>query len=91
MIADYFLVRRGVLQVDDLYRRGGRYEYARGVNWIAVTAFVLGVLPNLPGFIAALQGTTAAPLFATLYNWAWFVGFVLAAAIYLAGMKARRS
>ena len=90
MIADYFLVRRGVLQVDDLYRRGGRYEYARGVNWIAVTAFVLGVLPNLPGFVAALRGSTASPFFAALYNWAWFVGFVLAAAIYLAGMKARR-
>jgi nucleobase:cation symporter-1, NCS1 family len=90
MITDYFLVRRGVLQVDDLYRRGGRYEYARGVNWIAVTAFVLGVLPNLPGFVAALRGATASPFFATLYNWAWFVGFVLAAAIYLAGMMARR-
>jgi nucleobase:cation symporter-1, NCS1 family len=91
MIADYFLVRRGVLQVDDLYRRGGSYEYARGVNWIAVTAFVLGVLPNLPGFIAAVSGANASPFFATLYDWAWFVGFVLAAAIYLAGMKARRS
>jgi NCS1 family nucleobase:cation symporter-1 len=87
MIADYFAVRRGVLQVDDLYRRGGAYEYARGVNWVAVMAFVLGVLPNLPGFIAALSGTSTTPLFTTLYNWAWFVGFAVAALVYVVGMK----
>jgi NCS1 family nucleobase:cation symporter-1 len=86
MIADYFFLRRGRLVIDDLYRRGGAYEYRRGVNWIAIAAFVLGVLPNLPGFIAALSGTDASPFFATLYNWAWFVGFVLAGALYLAGM-----
>src|SRR5207244_12758678 len=32
MIADYFLLRSGILAVDDLYRRGGVYEYRRGVN-----------------------------------------------------------
>ncbi|HEY7685722.1 MAG TPA: NCS1 family nucleobase:cation symporter-1 [Gemmatimonadales bacterium] len=87
MIADYFLVRRGHLVVDDLYARGGAYEYRGGVNWIAMTALAIGVLPNLPGFIAALNGTTATPLFATLYNWAWFVGFGIAGGVYLVGMK----
>ncbi len=87
MIADYFLVRRGHLVVDDLYARGGAYEYRGGVNWIAMAALAIGVLPNLPGFIAALGGTTATPLFATLYNWAWFVGFGIAAGVYLLGMK----
>jgi NCS1 family nucleobase:cation symporter-1 len=88
MIADYFLVRHGVLQVDDLYRRGGAYEYRRGVNWVAVAAFVLGVLPNLPGFIAAISGSATTPLFATLYNWAWFVGFAVSVVVYVGGMKA---
>lgn len=87
MIADYFVLRRGQLTIDDLYKRGGAYEYRAGVNWIAVAAFVLGVLPNLPGFIAAVSGTSAAPFFATLYNWAWFVGFVVAAGVYVAGMS----
>ncbi len=89
MIADYFFLRRGRLVIDDLYRRGGAYEYRDGVNWIAIAAFVLGVLPNLPGFIAALSGTAASPFFAALYNWAWFVGFLVAAVVYLAGMEAR--
>jgi nucleobase:cation symporter-1, NCS1 family len=88
MIVDYFVVRRGRLLVEDLYRRGGAYEYRRGVNWVAIAAFALGVLPNLPGFLAALSGRPTTPLFATLYNWAWFVGFLLAALVYLAGMKA---
>ena len=89
MIADYFLLRRGALIVEDLYRRGGAYEYSRGVNWVAIGAFVLGVVPSLPGFIAALSGTTAPGIFAGLYNWAWFVGFLVAAAVYVTGVKAR--
>src|ERR1700692_2217220 len=32
MIADYFIVRGRLLNVDDLYRRGGEYEYSNGVN-----------------------------------------------------------
>ncbi len=88
MIADYFLIRRGVLRVDDLYRRGGAYEYVRGVNWIAVAAFVLGVLPNLPGFIAAISGAATTALFTTLYNWAWFVGFAVSVVVYVVGMNA---
>ncbi len=87
MIADYFLVRRGVLVVNDLYRRQGAYEYWNGINWIAVLAFALGVAPNLPGFIAALRGTSAPSLFAGLYNWAWFVGFILSAVVYVVGMR----
>ena len=87
MIADYFLLRRGVLSVEDLYRRGGAYEYSGGVNWIAITAFVLGVLPSLPGFVAALTGTTAPGIFAGLYNWAWFVGFLVAGLVYCVGMR----
>jgi NCS1 family nucleobase:cation symporter-1 len=88
MIADYFLVRRGILVVNDLYRRGASYEYVHGVNWVAIAALVLGVAPSLPGFVAALGGRQAAPLFAGLYNWAWFVGFLIATVVYLAGMRA---
>jgi NCS1 family nucleobase:cation symporter-1 len=86
MIADYFVLRRGQLAIDDLYRRGGAYEYQGGVNWLAMAAFTVGVLPNLPGFIATLTGGRAAPFFAALYNWAWFVGFLVAGGLYLTGM-----
>ncbi|HXM37056.1 MAG TPA: NCS1 family nucleobase:cation symporter-1 [Gemmatimonadales bacterium] len=87
MIADYFLLRRGVLNVDDLYRRDGAYEYSGGVNWVAIAAFALGVAPSLPGFVAAVRGTSAPGIFAGLYNWAWFVGFLVAAVVYVVGMR----
>jgi nucleobase:cation symporter-1, NCS1 family len=89
MIADYFVLRRGILAVDDLYRRGGVYEYRRGVNGVAIAAFVLGVAPSLPGFVAALGGRAVSGFFGGVYNWAWFVGFLVSAAVYVAGMRAR--
>jgi nucleobase:cation symporter-1, NCS1 family len=87
MIADYFVVRHGELVMDDLYRRNGVYEYARGFNWLAIGAFVAGVAPSLPGFVTALQGVPARGVFGTIYNWAWFVGFLLSAVIYVVAMR----
>ncbi len=87
MIADYFVVRRGVLLVDDLYKRHGAYEYARGFNWLAIIALALGVAPSLPGFVAALRGVPETGAFGTIYNWAWFVGFLISALIYVVGMR----
>ena len=51
MIADYFLFRRRELAVDDLYRRGGQYEFQRGVNRIAIYALAIGVAVCVPGFV----------------------------------------
>ncbi|HEY2805867.1 MAG TPA: NCS1 family nucleobase:cation symporter-1 [Gemmatimonadales bacterium] len=85
MIADYFLVRHRQIDVEALYRRGGPYEYTRGINWIAMVALVAGVAPCVPGFLAALGAVQVAPVWTTIYSWAWFVGFGLAAAVYLGG------
>ena len=92
MITDYFLVRRGHLTLNDLYKRHGAYEYSRGFNWIAIGALGIGIAPSLPGFIWALQGTSAeaSGLFGAFYNWAWFAGFFISGAVYLVGMKAGR-
>ncbi|MGE5802016.1 MAG: NCS1 family nucleobase:cation symporter-1 [Gemmatimonadota bacterium] len=87
MIADYFFVRRGELALNDLYTRHGVYEYARGINWIALGALALGVAPSLPGFVSALRGVPETGVFGTFYNWAWFAGFSISAVIYVAGMR----
>jgi len=55
MIADYFLVRRRSLNVNDLYRRGGEYEYANGINPRGVVSLIAGVA-------AALLGLAIPPL-----------------------------
>ncbi len=93
LIADYFVLRGRTLEVDDLYRRAGRYEYARGVNPAAIVALLAGILPNLPGFLAQAFPARfgGVPAFSKgLYSYAWFVGFALAGLIYLALMRGRR-
>ena len=50
----------------------------------------MAVLPNIPGFLHQVKlvddGVFSAA-FDTLYTYAWFVGFGLAGAVYLALMK----
>ena len=92
MIIDYFVLRRRELAVDDLYRRGGQYEYANGINPRALIAFALGVAPCLPGFLVAASGaapSTVPAFFNHLYTWAWFVSSGVSAAAYYALMRRR--
>ena len=79
MIADYFIVRGENLQVDDLYRRGGIYEYSNGFNYRAIVALVCGVAIALIGL--------AVPGLRWLYDYAWFVGFFMAGAVYVILMR----
>lgn len=91
MIADYFVLRGRELDVDDLYRRGGQYEYRSGFNPCALGALLLGVLPCVPGFLATAfpAAFPAVPdLFRTLYSYAWFVGFFVAGGAYTLMMRA---
>ena len=81
MIADYFVVRKRVLSVPELYQRGGEYEYSNGVNYRAMAALAAGIL-------LALLGLVVPPL-RWLYDYAWFVGFLVSGAVYLAAMNRR--
>lgn len=89
MVADYFLVRRCRLDVDALYRRRGQYEYTGGFHITALVALLAGIVPNLPGFLAALGVVELAEdsLWRDIYRWAWFEGFFWAGLIYLAGTR----
>jgi NCS1 family nucleobase:cation symporter-1 len=91
LIADYWIVRRQRLVLGDLFREQGRYTYRNGVNWRAVAAFVIAVLPVVPGFARAVVtpgGTVADPnFFDRLYSYAWFVTFGLSFVAYLALMR----
>src|SRR5687767_1216008 len=80
LIADYWIVRKQQLQLEDLYLRDGAYRYTAG--W------------HIPGTVATLAGCAAAwaglvvPALRPVYDYAWFVGFGVAAAVYL--LTARR-
>ena len=94
MMVDYFIIRKTVLVVDDLYRRGGRYEYQGGINRRAILAFLCGVAPCLPGFIVAaahLDPTVVPSIFNHLYTWAWFVSSGVAGLVYYVAMRDERA
>jgi nucleobase:cation symporter-1, NCS1 family len=86
LIADYWLVRDKRLSLGDLYRRRGDYTYLSGWNLRAVAATLLGCLLAWSGPIFDKLGK---PIwfFDKLYSYAWFVGFGVAALVYLALMK----
>jgi nucleobase:cation symporter-1, NCS1 family len=76
LICDYFVRRKKILIPQDLYRRGGVYEFSRGINWKAILALAAGSA-------VAFIGLIYAPLRA-LYDYAWFVGFGVSFAVYWA-------
>src|SRR5260370_1178164 len=51
MIFDYYLVRQRRLVLEDLYRRGGAYEYKSGFNGRALVSLATGVAVALAGLL----------------------------------------
>jgi NCS1 family nucleobase:cation symporter-1 len=83
MICDYFLVRKKIIVVEDLYQRDGLYEFTGGVNLRGIAALCAGA------FVAFI-GLVVPPLRA-LYDYAWFVGFAVSFLVYYALMRKRPS
>jgi NCS1 family nucleobase:cation symporter-1 len=79
MICDYFVVRKKILLVQDLYQRDGLYEYHRGFNWQAVISLVAGAGVAFIGLFV--------PQLRVLYNYAWFVGFFVSFVVYFVLMQ----
>jgi NCS1 family nucleobase:cation symporter-1 len=76
LICDYFIVRKKKLFVQDLYQRNGLYEYQRGFHWQALAALAAGAGVAFIGLIV--------PPLRILYNYAWFVGFIVSFFVYFA-------
>ena len=76
LIADYWIVRKQQLRLEDLYLADGAYRYSGG--W------------HMPGVVATLAGCAAAwagliiPALRPVYDYAWFVGFGVSLVVYLA-------
>ncbi|HYL83914.1 MAG TPA: NCS1 family nucleobase:cation symporter-1 [Candidatus Angelobacter sp.] len=78
LICDYFVLRKKLLVTEDLYQRGGQYEYSGGFHWAAIVALAAGVG-------VAFVGLVVSPL-RVLYDYAWFVGFAVSFLVYFALM-----
>ncbi len=63
LLADYFIIRKCKLNVQDLYTVGGQYQYTKGFNMSAVIALVAGfALSFISSTYAFFIGLIAAPI-----------------------------
>ena len=79
LIADYWIVRKRKLRLEDLYLADGAYRYRGGWNWAAVVATLAGC--------ALAWGGLVVPALTPLYDYAWFVGFGAAFGLYVLLMR----
>ncbi len=79
LIADYWVVRRTELNLEDLYLTTGIYRYRAGWNPAAVASMLLGC--------ALAWGGLVWPPLKPLYDYGWFVGFGAAFLLYVALMR----
>jgi len=86
ILVDYFLIRKTVLNVEDLYRSHGIYA---GVNPVAVFALAVGVIPNIPGFLANAGLYDGGGIVTGLYDYAWFTGLGISSLLYYVLMRRR--
>ena len=90
MIADYYFIRKQKLNVNELYQHTGQYTFNNGFNNSAIIALLLGILPNVPGFLLTIKviSQDAVPQWIShLYNYAWFVGFFVSGISYILMMR----
>lgn len=83
MCSDYYLVRRGYLDLKQLYsaEKNGAYYGILGVSWIGYTAYFCGLLINMVGFVGSIG--VPVPVGAIyIYNFNYFTGFTVAFVVY---------
>lgn len=94
LIADYYFIRKQQLNVNELYQPGGEYSFTNGFNKYAIISLLLGIFPNIPGFLLQIKliSSSAFPAWISqLYNYAWFVGFFVSGLTYYIFMKNKPS
>lgn len=82
MISDYYLIRKTQLDLGQLFKVDGIYK---GWNYWAWIAFVVSILPVLPGFLATVKVVSAESIgsfWIDLYSYAWFVTFFISFGLY---------
>jgi NCS1 family nucleobase:cation symporter-1 len=92
VVCDYWILRRGRLNVDALFddAPGAAYAYRNGWNPAALIALGAGAAPLLPGALHSVGlYPAAAAAWRQLYSASWFVGAGVGGAVYLLLMRGR--
>lgn len=84
VLADFFIKRRGVIDVAELYRSPEASAYG-DINWPGIIAFLVGLAAGWSvedGLVPALQGPISTKFLGGA-DLSWLVGIVVAGAVYL--------
>lgn len=83
MICDYYVVRKGYLQIHDLYsgKKTAPYYFTWGFHWRAYAAYIAGIAINAVGFAGAV-GRQVPVAAQHIYDLNYFCGFGVAAIVY---------
>jgi NCS1 family nucleobase:cation symporter-1 len=81
LVCDYLVLRRGKLELADLYRDDGVYGYSGGINRRAIAATLAGILVALLGLVV--------PGLRFLFSGAWFSATLVSFALYYGLMRRR--
>ncbi|MFT4221053.1 MAG: cytosine permease [Microbacterium sp.] len=85
-LADYFILRKGHYNVDDMFRRDGG-EYGRW-DVPGLVSYVIGIVVQIPFMVTGLYtGPLAEPL--GFVDVAWVVGFIVPAVVYIVWRRRR--
>jgi NCS1 family nucleobase:cation symporter-1 len=86
LIADYWFIRKTSLHLSDLYKANGIYQYARGWNWKAVVALLIGIVFAIGGAYSSggqpFPEGGLVPLLKSLYDYSWVVGLIVGFLVY---------
>jgi len=83
MICDYYIVRKGYLDIKSLYsaRKTDPYYYTFGFSWRAYAAYFCGIMVNIVGFAGAVGRKV--PVGAQyIYNVNYFSGVIVSGTVY---------
>lgn len=83
MICDYYIVRRGYLDIKSLYsaKKTDPYFYTYGFSWRAYASYLAGILINIVGFAGAVGRDV--PVGAQyIYNINYFSGVIVSGGMY---------
>ncbi|KAK4949755.1 hypothetical protein LTR10_011597 [Elasticomyces elasticus] len=88
LIADFYVVKRQHLDIPALYQPQGRYRYEfLGINWRALVALLLSIVPALPGLVYNVNPNEdiGGAIYIAQFNWyyTFFVSFIVHAGLGL--------
>jgi nucleobase:cation symporter-1, NCS1 family len=84
MVWDYWLIHKRKYDTLALYQPHSIYRYTHGFNWRAIVAFLVGVAPNMPGFINSINTNIKVGVGVHPYQFGWLLGFVGTSIVYIA-------